>query len=125
MRLTLHQEGQDDVSASVQPVIRLGEGTDSPGLQSGSRGHGVLSTDTDTVDELGPGVTDDPSVKGGTPRSGEHEKTERHDEGVLDETELSADPVAFDTDHDLTEHDTDGLQVGDLGWRSARCSLGE
>ena len=109
---SLHQESKDDISSTVQLVVGLGLGSDRFRFQRSGRCHGVLSSDSDTVEELTPGVADDPAVEGCTPRSSEHDETEEHDEGVLDETKLSTDPVSFDTDRDLTDNDTDGLEVG-------------
>ncbi len=51
-------------------------------------------------------VADDPAVERGTPRRCEHHETDKHDEGILDETKLSANPVTFYTDEDLTNNDT-------------------
>lgn len=88
---------------------------------------------TDTVEEQRPSVADDPAVEVDSPRSREHDlqsesdcevsthvssllkgethQTERHDEGVLDETELPSDPISLESDKDLTDDDTQDLKV--------------
>jgi hypothetical protein len=63
---TLHQESQDDIPSSMQFIVRLRVGHDF-GFHCGSGSHWVFSSDTDTVKELGEGVTDDPSIEGCTP----------------------------------------------------------
>ena len=99
------------------------------GLESGCGGHGVFTSDTDTVEELGPAdisiaprpetshsrVADDPAVERSAPRGSQHDKTKRHDQGVLNETESTSDPVSLETDKNLTDNDTDDLKVVDGG----------
>jgi hypothetical protein len=99
----------------VELVVGLGGSSGRLVFQSRSRGHGVLATDTKSVDELRPGVADDPTVEGSTPRGGKHDETENHDEGILDETDTTTDPVTLDTDTNLTTDDTDNLNVRDGG----------
>jgi hypothetical protein len=82
-------------------------------LHTSSRCHGVLASDTDTVEEESPDVADDPSVLSDTPGGSEHEKTDKHDNSVLDKTEATAEPVSHDTDKDLTDNDTTDLEVVD------------
>ena len=53
-QLTLHQESENDISTSVQLVIGLRVDTDRLGLESSGGSHGVFTSDTDTVEELGP-----------------------------------------------------------------------
>lgn len=76
MRLTLHKERKNNVSASVELVVGLVLRADRLALQSSSRGHRVLSADTDTIDELSPGVADDPALKRSSPRCGQHDETD-------------------------------------------------
>jgi hypothetical protein len=64
--------------------------------------HGVLTTDTYAVEEESPGVTDDPAVLGDTPGSGKHEKTDKHDDSILDETMTTAQPITENTNKNLT-----------------------
>jgi hypothetical protein len=51
---TLHQECQDDVSASVQLVVGLGFGAVRLGLERSGGCHWVFTTHSDTVEELRP-----------------------------------------------------------------------
>jgi hypothetical protein len=80
-------------------------------LHTSSRSHRVFPSDTNTIEEEGPGVADNPSVLGNTPGGSEHDETNKHDDGVLDETEATAEPVTNDTDKNLTDDDTTNLQV--------------
>jgi hypothetical protein len=50
-------------------------------------------TDSNAVKEQRPGVADNPTVLGDTPRSGKHQKTDEHDGGILDKTPPAADPA--------------------------------
>ena len=100
---SLHQESARDLSATVQTVVL---GRNLPGtngiLHTGGRGHGVFTANTDSVEEERPDVADDPAVLSDTPGGGKHEKTDKHDDGVLDETMATAQPVTENTDEDLT-----------------------
>ena len=90
---TLHQEGGGDLAATVQTILTGGHLAGAHGvLHGGGGGHGVLPTNTDTVEEEGPGVADHPAIQVGAPGSHKHEQTEEHDGGVLDQT-----PAATDT----------------------------
>jgi hypothetical protein len=82
-------------------------------LHTGSRSHRVLASNTDTVEEESPDVADDPSVLGNTPGGGEHKQTNEHDDGVLDETKATTEPVTNDTNKDLTDDDTTDLKIVD------------
>jgi hypothetical protein len=103
-------------------------------LHGGCGSDGILTTDTEalsrksvsryeqgwkkegfthTVEEERPGVEDDPALEGCTPTSSEHDKTEEHDNSVLDETPTTTDPVTDDTNANLTGHDTDDLEISD------------
>lgn len=77
----------------------------------------LLSTNSDTVNEQTPSVTDGPSAQGSSPHGGKHDQPDEHDQGVLNQTELSTDPISFEPDDDLTDHDSDDLEVGLLGKR--------
>lgn len=111
---TLHQERENDVSTSMKLVVSLVDSCASTlGLvfHRGGRRHRVFSTDTESIDEQTPTVADDPAVQTCSPHGGQHDQTEEHDEGVLYESGFSADPVAFETDTDLTDDDTEDLEV--------------
>lgn len=71
-----------------------------------------LSTDSDTVDEQAPSVHDRPPAQRRPPHGSQHDQPEEHDQRVLDQTEFAADPVSFETNGDLADHDTDDLEVG-------------
>ena len=81
---TLHQEGHGHFTSTVETVLPRRDFARSGGvLHGGGSSHGVFSTNTDAVEHQGEGVADDPSVQGDTPRSSEHEKTTKHNQGVL------------------------------------------
>jgi hypothetical protein len=82
-------------------------------LHTSSRSHGVLASNTDTVEEESPDVADDPSVLRDTPSGSKHEKADEHDDGVLNETEATTEPVTNDTNKDLTDNDTTDLKIID------------
>lgn len=60
-------------------------------------------------------VADDPAVERSTPRRSEHDQTEGHDQRILDQTESTTDPISLNTDEDLSDNNTDDLQVVDSG----------
>lgn len=65
---TLHQESHCDIATTVKTIILGGYTTSTNSVLHGCGGsHGVLSTNTDTVEEEGPGVADDPAVESNTP----------------------------------------------------------
>lgn len=113
---TLHQEGRGDLAATVQAVVT---GRDLAGtnrvFHTRSGSHGVFTTDTDTVEEERPDVADHPAVLRDTPGGGQHNQTQEHDQGVLDETPATAEPVTKDTDEDLTDNDAGNFEVVDGG----------
>lgn len=127
---TLHQEGTGDLAATVQTIFFGGNLSRADGvLHTGGGSHGILASNTDTVDEETPSVTDDPAILGHTPGGSQHDKTEKHDHGVLDQTPSTAEPsralirspsheesncslpVTQDSNQDLTHDDTDDLEV--------------
>lgn len=58
-------------------------------------------------------VTYDPAVESSSPRGSQHDQTKSHDQGILDQTKSSSDPISLETDGDLSDHDTDDLEVVD------------
>jgi hypothetical protein len=50
-------------------------------------------TDTNAVEEQRPGVANDPAVLSDSPGRGKHQKTDKHDCGILDQTPSSTEPV--------------------------------
>jgi hypothetical protein len=68
---TLHQESQNDIPSSMELIVRLGIRHDF-GFHSGSGGHWVFSSYSDTVEELRESITDDPSVQGCSPGGSQH-----------------------------------------------------
>lgn len=94
---SLHKEGTNHRAATVQAVLA---GDDLAGrvtlLHTNGGGHRVLTTNTEAVDKEGNGVADDPAVEGQTPRGSEHDKTEGHDDSILNETKTTANPVLCD-----------------------------
>lgn len=112
----LHEEGHGDTAATVQTILLGRELARGDGALERRGGRdGVLATNTERVEEEGPGVANDPALEGETPRGCEHEQTNEHDDGVLNQTPATADPVTNDTDNDLANHDADNLEVCDRG----------
>ena len=111
---TLHQEGGDDLATTVKAVVagRHLTGANSV-LHSRSSSHGVFTSDTDRVEPKGPSVANDPAVLCDTPGSSKHEKTDEHDDRVLNETPATTDGVTNETDHDLTADNTNDFEVGE------------
>lgn len=99
---TLHEESAGDLAATVKAIIagRNATGTDSV-LHTGSGSHGVFTTDTDTVEEERPGVANDPAVLGDTPSSSQHQQTDKHDGGILDQTPATTDPKTISVNYHL------------------------
>lgn len=90
----LHQESHGDTATTVQTILLGGEFASSDGaLEGSSSSDGIFTTNTDRVEEERPGIADDPALKSKTPGSGKHEETDKHDDGVLDETPATTDPV--------------------------------
>lgn len=88
----LHEEGGGDLAATVQTILARGDLAGADGVLHGGRGgHGVLTTNADTVEEQRDGVAGDPAVEVGAPGGREHDETDEHDDGVLDETPATAD----------------------------------
>lgn len=84
---TLHQEGHGDLATTVKTIIACRNASGASSVLHGSSGsHWVFTADTNTVEEKRPGVANNPAVEGSTPRSYEHEKSNEHDDGILDET---------------------------------------
>lgn len=111
---TLHQECENDVSASMKLVVSLVDGrASSLGLvfHRGRRRHWVFPTDTESIDEQTPTVANDPAVQTCAPHGRQHDQAEEHDERVLYESGFPTDPVAFETDADLTDDDTEDLEI--------------
>lgn len=91
---TLHQEGTGDLAATVQAIFFGGDLARADGIfHTTGGGHGVLTTNTDTVDEETPSITDNPAILGHTPGGSQHDKTEKHDNGVLNQTPSTAKPI--------------------------------
>ena len=82
-------------------------------LHGGSGSHGVFTTNTNRVEPERPSVADNPAVLGSTPGGSKHEKTDEHDNSVLNETPATTDGVTDETDHDLTADDTDDFEIGE------------
>lgn len=82
---SLHEKSHRHFTATVKTVLFGRNTSRSSGVFHGSScSHGILASNTDTVEEEGPGVTDDPAVQIDTPGCNEHEETTEHDECVLD-----------------------------------------
>lgn len=110
----LHQESGGDLAATVESVVASRDlaGADSV-LHTRGGSHRVFTSNTDAVEEQRPDVADDPAVQGGAPSRSKHEKTDEHDDCILDETPAAPEPISKDTDQDLTDDDTTDLEVVD------------
>lgn len=124
----LHQEGRSHFAATVQTVFASGNLARANSVFHSRRGsHGVFTANTDSVEEQRPNVANNPSVWGMSvrvyatwvrihtkckpPRCREHEKSEEHDNGVLNKTPSSTQPIAKDTNKNLANDDSDNLEV--------------
>lgn len=113
---TLHEESHGDSATTVKTVLLGGELSRGSGVfERRGSSDGVFTTDTQAVEEERPSVANDPALEGHAPRGSEHEETDEHDDGVLNETPATADPITNDTNKDLTDHDTNDFEVGDGG----------
>jgi hypothetical protein len=84
---TLHQEGHGDFSATVEAVLLRRNLTRSGSVLHGCGGsHWIFSTNTNTVEQQGQRIADNPSVQRSTPRRSEHQKTNEHDNSILNKT---------------------------------------
>lgn len=111
---TLHEESHGDSATTVKTIFLGGElSRGSSVFERRGSSDGVFTTNTQAVEEERPSVANDPTLEGHAPRGSEHEKTDEHDDGVLDETPATADPVTNDTNEDLTDHDTNDFEVSD------------
>jgi hypothetical protein len=110
----LHQKRTGDFPSTVKTVVpgRNLSRADSI-FHTSCCSHGVLASDTDAIEEESPYVADDPAVLSDAPGSSEHEKTDKHDGGILDETEPATKPVTNNTNKNLTDNDTANLEVVD------------
>ena len=90
----LHQEGTRHLSSTVKAIFT---GTYFAGahsiLHAGCRSHRVFATDANPVEEQTPSVKDNPPVLGRCPRSSKHEKSNEHDDSILNETPPSTQPI--------------------------------
>jgi hypothetical protein len=100
---TLHQESAGDFTTTVQTIVlsRHLSGSDSV-LHTSGGCHGVLSSDTYAIEEESPHVADDPAFLRYTPCCCKHQKTDEHDDRVLDETMTTTKPITENTDEDLS-----------------------
>jgi hypothetical protein len=99
---TLHQESAGNLAATVQAVLfrRDLAGTNSV-LHTTGRSHGIFTTcrrlarrtmdtrrslaltNTNAIEEQRPGVADNPAILSDSPGRGKHQKTDKHDCGIL------------------------------------------
>jgi hypothetical protein len=64
-------------------------------LHRGSGSHWILATDTNPIEKKRPGVADNPAIEIAAPGCCEHDETEKHDNGVLNQTPATANPEAL------------------------------
>lgn len=89
----LHQESTSDLAATVEAIF-LGRDLSGAGsiLHTTGGGHGVFTSNTDTVEEQRPSVANNPAVLGDTPGGGKHDQTDKHNCGILNQTPATAKP---------------------------------
>jgi hypothetical protein len=80
--------------------------------------HWIFSTYTDTKNQEGEGIADDPAIQCCPPHGRQHYGSKKHRCCILYDSPSSADEVSDDADHDLAADDmaaddTDDLQVVD------------
>lgn len=91
---TLHQESHGDTATTVQTILLGRDSASRDGvLKGGSGSDGIFTTNTNRVEEERPGIANDPALQRKTPGSGKHDQTDKHDDGVLNETPATTDPV--------------------------------
>lgn len=90
----LHQEGHGDTAATVETILLGGHLASGDSIfERRGGGNRVLATDTQRVEEQGPGIANDPALESKAPRGSEHEKTNKHDDGILDQAPATTNPV--------------------------------
>lgn len=91
---TLHQESHGDTATTMQTILLGGELTSSDGALEGRSGSdGIFTADTERVEEQRPGVANNPALERVAPAGSEHEETDEHDDGILNETPATANPI--------------------------------
>jgi hypothetical protein len=111
---TLHQESAGNLAATVQTVLfrRDLAGSNSV-LHTAGRSHWIFTTDTNAIEEQGPGVANDPAILSNSPGRGKHQKTDKHDCGILNQTPSSTEPVPDNSNQNLANNDTANLEIID------------
>lgn len=90
---SLHQEGASHLAAAVQPIFLGGDLARAHGVfHAGGGGHGIFAADADAVNKERPGIADDPAVLRDAPGGGDHDQTQQHDGGVLNQAPSSTKP---------------------------------
>ncbi len=90
---SLHQEGACDLAASVKAVFL---GRDFAGANSifhpACCRHRIFTADSDPIKKESPNVANNPSILGHAPCGREHDQSNEHNGGVLDQTPSSTEP---------------------------------
>lgn len=87
----LHQKSTGDLPATMKSVVLGGYFSRSNSVLHTSGGcHGILTSNTNAIEEESPDVADDPAVLGYAPGGGKHDETKEHDDSVLDKTPTTA-----------------------------------
>lgn len=94
MTPALHEEGHGDTATTVETILLGGHLASSNGILKGrGSSNRILATDTQRVEKERPSIADDPALKSQAPTGSEHEKTNEHDDGVLNQTPSATNPV--------------------------------
>src|SRR5436853_120499 len=80
-------------------------------LHAGGSGHWVFASNADAVEEQRPDVANNPTILSDTPRTHQHDETEEHDGGILNQAPPSTQPIPENTDQDLADNDTADLEI--------------
>lgn len=90
----LHQEGHGHTATTVQTILLGGESSRSDSvLERRGSGDGILASDTQAVEKQRPSIANNPALEGQTPTGCKHEQTDKHDEGILNKTPATTNPV--------------------------------
>src|SRR5947207_15324553 len=80
-------------------------------LHAGGSRHWVFASNANAVEEQSPDVANNPAILSDTPRTHQHDETEEHDGGILNEAPPSTHPIAENADQDLADNDTADLEI--------------
>lgn len=95
-------------------------------FERSGRSHRIFSSYSNTIEELRPPVrqphfdsihnpnlriTNDPSIKGSSPRSSQHDQTKRHDQSILYQPKSPSNPITFKSNRNLPYDNPNNLKI--------------